>query len=68
MFVGSDIGALAKELERVMAQLERTQETSDSLVKREIDEARRLSLSLIEKLRDIERRLTVQARMERAAV
>jgi DNA-binding transcriptional MerR regulator len=68
LFVGSDIGALAKELERVMGQLERTQQTSDSLVKREIDDARRLSLSLIEKLRDIERRLTVQARMERAAV
>lgn len=68
LFVGSDIGALAKELERVMGQLERAPQTSDSLVKREIEEARRMSSSLIEKLRDIERRLTVQARMERAAV
>lgn len=66
--VGSDIGALAKELERVMGQLERAPQTHDSLLKREIDDARRLSQSLIDKLRDIERRLTVQARLERAAM
>jgi DNA-binding transcriptional MerR regulator len=68
LVVGSEVGALAKELERVISQLERTPQTGDSLVKREIEEARRLSISLVEKLRDIERRLTVQARMERAAV
>jgi DNA-binding transcriptional MerR regulator len=66
--VGSEVGALAKELERVISQLERTPQTSDSLVKREIEEARKLSVALIDKLRDVERRLTVQARLSRAAV
>ena len=68
LVVGSEVGALAKELERVISQLERAPQTGDSLVKREIDEARRLSFALVEKLRDVERRLTMQARMERAAV
>lgn len=67
-FVSSDIGELAKELARVMSRLESAEPSVGSLVRREVDEARRLSHLLIEKLRDIERRLTVQARMERAAV
>jgi hypothetical protein len=67
-FFSSDIGELAKELGRVMSQLEGAPQAGDSLFKREVEEARRLSLLLVEKLRDIERRLTVQARMERAAV
>lgn len=68
LFVGGDIEALSKEIDRLMAQLERAQGTADSLVRREVDEARRLASSLVEKLRDVERRLTMQARMERAAV
>ena len=68
LVVGSEVGALSKEIERVIAQLERAAQTADSLVKRELDEVRRLSLSLVEKLRAIERRLNLQARMERAAV
>jgi DNA-binding transcriptional MerR regulator len=68
LFVGGDIDALSKEIDRLMAQLERSQGTADSLVRREVEEARRLAASLVEKLRDVERRLTVQARMERAAV
>ena len=69
LFVGGDIDALSKEIDRLMAQLERSQEgTADSLVRREVEEARRLAASLVEKLRDVERRLTVQARLERAAV
>jgi DNA-binding transcriptional MerR regulator len=70
-FMNSDIGELAKQLSRVMVRLESSdpsEQAVDSLVRREVDEARRLSHLLIEKLRDIERRLTVQARMERAAV
>jgi DNA-binding transcriptional MerR regulator len=74
LFVGGDIDALAKEIDRLMTALERvqgaegTQGTADSLVRREVEEARRLATSLVEKLRDVERRVTLQARMERAAV
>jgi len=68
LFVGSDIDSLSKELDRLMTQLERAHGAADSLMRREVDEARRLASSLVEKLRDVERRLTVQARMERAAV
>jgi hypothetical protein len=68
LFVGGDIDSLSKDLERVMAQLERAHGAADSLVRREIDDARRLATSLVDKLRDVERRLTVQARLERAAV
>ena len=71
LFVGGDIDALAKEINRLMAALERAQGnqgTGDSLVRREVEEARRLATSLMEKLRDVERRVTLQARMERAAV
>lgn len=67
-FLSSDIGELEKELGRVVTQLEGAQPGIDSFVKREVEEVRRLSLLLIEKLRDVERRLSVQARMERAAV
>ena len=69
-FLSSDIGALGKELGRVMGQLDGTVESGagDSLLKREIEEAHRLAQLFLEKLRDIERRLTVVARMERAAV
>jgi DNA-binding transcriptional MerR regulator len=74
-FLSSDIGELKKELGRVMGQLDGTlggragaPATGDSLLKREIEEAHRLANLFIEKLRDIERRLTVVARMERAAV
>lgn len=68
LFVGGDIDALGKDLDRLMAQLERAQGAADSLAKREVEEARRLAAALLEKLRDVERRLTVQARFERAAV
>jgi hypothetical protein len=68
LFVGADIGALSKDLERVLSQLERTVGGGSSLARREIDEARALSSALVEKLRAIERRLTMQARLDRAAV
>jgi DNA-binding transcriptional MerR regulator len=68
LFVGADIGALSKDLERVLSQLERTLGGGSSLARREIDEARALSSALVEKLRAIERRLTMQARLDRAAV
>jgi DNA-binding transcriptional MerR regulator len=68
LFIGGDIDTLNKEIERLMTQLERAQGSADSLVRREVEDARRLASALVEKLRDVERRLTVQARMDRAAV
>ncbi len=68
LFVGGDIDALSKDIDRLMAQLERAQGAADSLTRREVEEARRLATALLEKLRDVERRLSVQARLERAAV
>ena len=67
-FLSSDIGELNKELGRVLSQLDGTNASGDALLKREVEEAHRLSQLFVEKLRDIERRLTVVARMERAAV
>lgn len=68
LFVRGDIEALEREVDRMLSQLERAPETADALIRREVEEARRLSALLLEKLRDIERRMNVQARMERAAV
>lgn len=65
--VGGEIDSLSKELHRLLQQLERSQ-GADSLVRREIDEAHRLAASLVDKLRDVERRVTMQARLDRAAV
>lgn len=68
LFVGGDIESLSKEIERLMTQLERAHGAADSLTRRELDDARRLASSFVEKLRDVERRLTMQARLDRAAV
>lgn len=65
--VGGEIDALSKELDRLLQALERSQ-GADSLLRRELDEANRLAASLVDKLRDVERRVTVQARLDRAAV
>jgi DNA-binding transcriptional MerR regulator len=55
LFVGGEIDALSKEIHRLMEQLERAQGSADSLLRREIEDARRLAGSLVEKLRDVER-------------
>lgn len=67
LFLRGDLDALRGQLERVLTQLEGAH-AADELLKRELDEARRIGAGLFEKLHDIERRLSVQARMERAAV
>lgn len=68
VFMRGEIGALERELGRVMSQLEGAHDPSESLVKRELEEVRRMAASLVDKLRDLERRLTLSVRMERAAV
>lgn len=68
LFMRGDIDALERDVERLLSQLERTPESTDALIRREVEDARRLAGALIEKLRDVERRMSVQARLERAAV
>lgn len=68
LFVRGDIDALEREIERMLSLLSRAPENADALIGRELEEAERLSKALVEKLRDIERRMSAQARMERAAV
>lgn len=67
LFLRGDLDALRGQLERVLTQLAGAH-GADELLKRELEEARRIGTGLFEKLHDIERRLSVQARMERAAV
>lgn len=68
LFARSELDGLSGQLERVIVQLERAHGGGDALVQHELTEARRAGQVLLEKLQAIERRLTVQARMERAAV
>ena len=67
LFLRGDLDALRGQLERVLNQLAGAHGANE-LLKRELEEARRIGTGLFEKLHDIERRLSVQARMERAAV
>lgn len=67
LFLRGDLDALRGQLERVLTQLAGVH-GADELLARELDEARRIGTGLFDKLHDIERRLSVQARMERAAV
>jgi DNA-binding transcriptional MerR regulator len=67
----SDIDDLVQRLARVLGTLERGQtgsEGGDEFVARAVTDARAMSDALIEKLRDIERRLSMRARMARAVV
>ena len=74
LFVRGDIGALEKQLERVLAGLEKAREergregATDELSVRELVEAKALAAELVKKLEAVERRLSMRARMARAAV
>ena len=74
LFVRGDIGALEKQLERVLAGLEKAREergregAADELSARELAEAKSLAAELVKKLVGVERRLSMRARMARAAV
>ncbi len=73
LFVRGEIDALARQLERVFAGVEKALEerggqAADEMVARSLGDARQLGDSVIEKLEDIERRLSMRARMARAAV
>ncbi len=72
--VRSDVEALARQLEKVFAAVEKAQKErarehgEDPLATRALVEARETSAALVTKLESIERRLSMRARMARAAV
>jgi hypothetical protein len=75
LFVRGEIDALVRQLERVHRTLtaalrdrERAASGVDYAVSREVADAKALGDQLIEKLESIERRLSMRARMARAAV
>jgi DNA-binding transcriptional MerR regulator len=74
-FVGvrTEIDALARQLSQVLSTLDgalrgHAGETTDEVLARAVDGARQTADALIEKLRAIEQRLAMRARMARAAV
>ena len=69
-FVRGDLEELARTLEKVWAAFEAVleQRGGDALVGREIEDARALGKRLVDRLDAIEKRMSMRARMERAAV
>lgn len=72
LFLGSDIDGLSRQLRQVLASIEQaggeSGSSADEVVMRAVSEVRELADELIGKLRAIERRLAMRARMARAAV
>jgi DNA-binding transcriptional MerR regulator len=74
IFLGSEIEAVSRQLERVVQAMERAaapregSERSDEVVARAIGDARTAAAELIGRLHTIEQRLAMRARMARAAV
>ncbi len=73
LFLGGEIAGLARQLDQVLARVEHAVEDGeaervDEVLKRALAEARALAADLLERLRAIEGRLAMRARMARAAV
>lgn len=73
LFARSDIEETERTITRAIDGLEKAiQERAGAVVakslERDVDDARELATSLIDRLTDIERKLTMQARLKRAAV
>jgi hypothetical protein len=68
--VASDVEELTRSLERMWAAIERriAERGGDHLARRELEEARDLGARLLSKLEEIERRMSMRARMARHAV
>lgn len=62
-----EIEALSVQMDRLLSQLGAAH-AGDALIERELTDAKRMGDALLDKLRDVERRLSVRARMDRAAV
>lgn len=70
LFVRGDVEELTRNLERVWSAIERriADRGGDALAQKQLDEARALGAALIEALDEIEQRMSMRARMARAAV
>lgn len=73
MFLGADIDSVARQLKQLLAVAEkaigqREGVAPDEVAQRALSEAKGLSEQLVERLRSIEKRLAMRARMARAAV
>jgi hypothetical protein len=70
LFARGEIEELTRALERVWAALDRMleQRSGDALAAKQLEDARALGAALIEKLDAIEQRMSMRARMARAAV
>lgn len=68
--VSGDVEELNRNLERVVSGIERllAERGGDALAERQLDEARALGVALLKKLDEIEQRMSMRARMARAAV
>ena len=70
LVVSGDVEELTRNLERVVSAIERllADRGGDALAERQLDEARALGAALLRKLDEIEQRMSMRARMARAAV
>jgi hypothetical protein len=73
LFLGSGIDGLARQIEELLARVEdavrqRGAERVDDVIARAVTEARAVADELVGRMRALERRLAMQARMARAAV
>lgn len=70
LVVSGDVEELTRNLDRVVTSIERllAERGGDALAERQLDEARALGAALIRKLDEIEQRMSMRARMARAAV
>jgi hypothetical protein len=73
LFLGSGIDGLARQLDELLGRIEeavrqRGGERVDDVITRAVTEARALADELVGRMRALERRLAMQARMARAAV
>lgn len=70
LFVRGDIDALGRQLDRVYGAIDRASKErgSDPLVAQGLGEARRLGRELLERLEGLESRISLRARMAKAAV
>lgn len=70
LVVSGDVEELTRNLERVVSAIERllADRGGDALAERQLEEARALGDALLRKLDEIEQRMSMRARMARAAV
>lgn len=73
LFIRGDIEELTRQLERIYASVEtvladRRRDAVDGVATKQLEEARELGRALLDRLEGIEKRMSMRARMARAAV